>query len=98
VQANLLAAEAREAPGEVFNVACGSRTSLNELVERLQVETGVTRAPRYAEARPGDVMHSEASVDKARALLGYVPKIDIQSGLAKTVAWFVRDSGMRRAA
>jgi UDP-glucose 4-epimerase len=85
VQANLLAAEAPAASGEVFNVGAGESHSLNELVEVLNRIMGVDIAPEYADARPGDVMRSQADISKARELLGYEPTVDFEEGLVRTV-------------
>ncbi len=98
VQANLRAAEAEGVGGEVFNVACGKRVSLNHLLEMLQVETGVRISATFGEPRPGDVRDSLASIDKARERLGYRPSIDVKEGIARTVAWFTQTTGLRRAA
>jgi UDP-glucose 4-epimerase len=98
VQANMLAAEAEKAPGEVFNIACGERISLNQLVEMLQHETGVHLAPRYGQPRAGDVRDSLADIRKAEKLLGYAPKVSVREGIAYTVADLAGKSGLRRAA
>jgi UDP-N-acetylglucosamine 4-epimerase len=97
VQANLLAAttENPEAKNQVYNVAVGDRTSLNNLYNLLKenltnhyphVETA---QPIYREFRDGDVRHSQADIGKAKSLLGYEPKFDIRAGLGAAVGWFV---------
>jgi UDP-N-acetylglucosamine/UDP-N-acetylgalactosamine 4-epimerase len=96
VQANLLAATTGEpaALGQVFNVACGERTTLAELYEL--VRERVTRIrPAARDARPtrrefraGDVRHSHAAIDLAARLLGYVPTHTIRDGLDVTAAWY----------
>lgn len=99
VAANMLAATApAEAAGQVFNVACGQRVSLNTLVKLLQEETGVRVAPKYAAERPGDVRDSLASIDKARRVLGYEPQVSLKEGLALTVSDLIAQTGFRRAA
>jgi len=85
VAANLLAADAPSASGEVVNVAGGRRVSLNELLREVRALTGASVAPRYQAARPGDVRDSLADLGRARALLGYEPKVDLRSGLARTI-------------
>jgi UDP-N-acetylglucosamine/UDP-N-acetylgalactosamine 4-epimerase len=96
VQANLLAAMAPRAPGQVYNVGCGDRTTLGELFSliRERVAEHEPRArevkPSYQPTRPGDVPHSQAAIDKATAELGYAPTYQVSDGLAETVAWFVR--------
>jgi UDP-glucose 4-epimerase len=87
VQANLLACEAAAAPGEVLNIACGSRVSLRALLDLLSEHTGNGIAPEYADARPGDVRHTLADISKAERLLGYHPQVDMREGLRRTVEW-----------
>ena len=89
VQANLAAARTPEASGQVFNVACGERFSVNELFRAIQKATGAKGIePSYVPARTGDVKHSLASIDAARKVLGYEPRVTLASGLEKTVAWY----------
>jgi UDP-N-acetylglucosamine/UDP-N-acetyl-alpha-D-glucosaminouronate 4-epimerase len=86
VDANLLAAAAEGAAGEAFNVACGERTSLNEIVARLSALAGREIEPVHTDPRPGDVRHSLADIDKARKILGYAPAVDFEEGLRRTYA------------
>jgi UDP-N-acetylglucosamine/UDP-N-acetylgalactosamine 4-epimerase len=96
VQANILAAttEDERALGRVYNVACGERTTLNELFAAIRSQ--VTRfhpecaraVPRYAPFRPGDIRHSLASVDRAREFLGYEPTHLVREGLAEAADWY----------
>lgn len=96
VQANLLAACASETPlaHRVFNIGCGSSTTLLELfdclAERAAAHRPEARAALLARRpfRPGDVPHSLASIERARAVLGYQPAYDVRRGLDKTVAWY----------
>jgi len=84
----------KEAVNQVYNVAYGERTDLNELVGLLKKylsdfdpkinDVGVEYGPN----RKGDVPHSLASVDKANKLLGYDPKFDIKTGLKEAVKWY----------
>ncbi|MGH2655601.1 MAG: SDR family oxidoreductase [Actinomycetota bacterium] len=76
------------AVGEVMNVACGARTSLRDLVAMLNAILGRELEPEFAEPRPGDVRHSEASIDRAAQLLRYRPTVDVPGGLRTTVEWF----------
>jgi UDP-glucose 4-epimerase len=85
VRANLLAAEAKDAPGHVINVAGGRRISLNELYATLQKITGSTVPAVHGPARVGDVRHSLADLDRARTLLGFEPQIPLEEGLRRTV-------------
>lgn len=89
VEANLLAATtSKKLSGEVVNIACGERISLNQLLAYIGDEAKKKLEPEYTKARAGDVRDSLASIDAARALLGYEPKIKVREGLAKTFAAF----------
>jgi UDP-glucose 4-epimerase len=89
VGACMLAAKAGPAAaGEVMNVACGARTSLRELVAMLNSTLGTELEPEFGQPRAGDVRHSEASIDRAAELLGYLPSVDVPDGLQTTVQWF----------
>lgn len=85
VNANVLAADAPDIAGQVFNIACGERITLNELLEEIRDLTGSSLAARHMESRPGDVPHSLADISRARESLGYQPTIDLRSGLARTL-------------
>jgi UDP-glucose 4-epimerase len=85
VRANLLAAgTARKLRGEVVNIACGERTSLNQLIKHIGELAGYVLAPDYRPARPGDVRDSLADIRAARDVLGYEPNIDVRQGLRLT--------------
>jgi UDP-glucose 4-epimerase len=75
VETNVLAISAAGAAGQTFNVACGRRVSLNEMVHALRRILGTEITPRHAERRPGDVEHSLADIDLARRVLDYVPRV-----------------------
>src|SRR5688572_23179211 len=92
IEANMLALQARNAPGEVCNIGCGQRVSLNELIRMLEEVVGVRAQVNYAPAKPGDVRHSLADITKATRVLGYAPKIKIEEGLRRTVEAFVQSS------
>ena len=81
VQANLLAAESEAAIGEVINVACGQQFSLLDLIAAINAALGAQLEPVFADARAGDVRESLADISKARRLLGYEPRIDLNEGL-----------------
>ena len=85
VAANLLAADAPHAAGEVMNVAGGRRVSLNELLREILALTRAQVEARYQPARPGDVRDSLADLSRARELLGYEPQVDLRTGLARTI-------------
>src|SRR5918993_3652947 len=89
IEGNLLALCAPNAPGEVCNIGCGQRVTLNQLILILEELLGVRAQVRYAPAKPGDVRHSLADISKAVRVLGYVPKIEIKEGLGRTVAAYV---------
>ncbi|HZR03932.1 MAG TPA: SDR family oxidoreductase [Burkholderiales bacterium] len=97
VQANLLAAlsENDRAVNEVYNIAVGGRTSLNELytgIRRvLNDVAGFATKSRavYRDFRPGDVRHSQADITRAKSLLGYEPTHDLVAGLAEALPWYM---------
>lgn len=90
VAANLLAAAApaERVAGEVFNVAMGGQTSLNELVGMLHQIIGCEVSPIYDAPRPGDIRHSRADISKAQRCLKYKPRISLAEGLRLTVEWY----------
>lgn len=92
VKANLLAATAPGAAGEVFNIACGTRITLNDLLMILKSITGRNIEAVYTAPRAGDVKHSHADISKARSILGYQPEFSLESGLRRTVEWFGQNS------
>ena len=83
----LRACEAPKAAGEVINVACGTRISLNQLLSTMNRIVGTTLEAIYKDERSGDVKHSQADISKAKALLGYEPSVDLEEGLRHTLAW-----------
>ncbi len=93
VAANLCAAEAAQGIGEVFNVACGRASTLNQLVAWLNEILGTALAPIYEAPRQADIRHSYASIRKAEDLLGYRPPTDVETGLRQTVRWFKEHEG-----
>jgi UDP-N-acetylglucosamine 4-epimerase len=100
VQANLLAATTQnpEAKNQVYNVAVGDRTTLNDLYESLQTILSADHAkiqtaqPAYRDFRAGDVRHSQADVSKANKLLGYRPTHRLAEGLVEACDWYVNDT------
>ena len=98
VQANILAATTQneEAKNQVYNVAVGDRTTLNDLFNAIKAalnENGViyTKAPIYREFRAGDVRHSQASVEKIEKLLSYQSTHKINEGINLAIVWYVRN-------
>jgi UDP-glucose 4-epimerase len=90
VDANLLAARAPDVGGEVFNVGCGERTSLLEIIARLEAMLGRAVPRRHTPLRAGDVTHTLADISKGKRLLGYTPRVNFDEGLARTVDYFRR--------
>ena len=90
VQANLLAMSAEHLHGEAINIACGERTSLNQLLNVLKRILGSKVFPIYQEPRKGDVRHSLADIRKGKEILNYEPKVGVEMGLKKTVDFFQR--------
>ena len=89
VEANLLAAEASSAAaGNVYNVGCGARVSLNTLISLLEEIIGVKAEVAYAKPKAGDVRHSLADIAQARHVLGYEPKVMLNEGLRLTIEAF----------
>jgi UDP-N-acetylglucosamine/UDP-N-acetylgalactosamine 4-epimerase len=90
VLANTLAlfTENTNAVNTVYNIACGSQTSLTQLFDGLKKEAGTNLQPIYGPERRGDVKHSLADITKAKELLGYNPAIEVEEGLAQTFQWY----------
>jgi UDP-N-acetylglucosamine 4-epimerase len=95
VQANLLAATAdKDASGEVYNIACGQETSLNELFRMIRL--GLTgyqpsvadQEAAYDDFRTGDIRRSVANISKARRRLGYEPLVSVPEGLGEALEWY----------
>jgi UDP-glucose 4-epimerase len=91
VHANLLAASTQQKlSGEVVNIACGERTSLNQLIGHIGELAGARLEPEYRPARAGDVRDSVADIQAARRLLGYEPVVALKAGLERTYEAFLR--------
>jgi nucleoside-diphosphate-sugar epimerase len=89
VQANLAACGASAvACGRAYNIACGERVSLNLLADRIGELAGAKLLREHRDPRPGDIRHSLAGIDEARAALGYDPQVDLVEGLRRTLASF----------
>jgi UDP-N-acetylglucosamine/UDP-N-acetyl-alpha-D-glucosaminouronate 4-epimerase len=93
-QANLRAAAVAEASGQVFNVACGEKTSINQLAEAIAEITGHSDSPLHAEARAGDIRISVADINKARSMLAYEPTVGLRDGLERTYEHLRADDSM----
>lgn len=92
VDANLLACEANGVEGMVFNIGTGERRSLNDLLRSLSSLVGRNLEPEYANARLGDVRHSQADIGRARRFLGFEPKVNFLAGLERTMNWYSKKS------
>ncbi len=88
VHANLLALRAEKLAGEVVNIACGERTTLNEIIARVNEMLGKNIEPVYDRPRPGDVRHSLADIGAAKRVLGYEPLVYFAEGLERSIAWY----------
>lgn len=94
VQANVLAlfTEKQEAINQVYNVACGERTTLNQLYKTLQASAQSDMCPVYGVERKGDIPHSLADISKIKRLLSYEEKIKVQDGLRLTFNWYKQNN------
>jgi UDP-N-acetylglucosamine/UDP-N-acetyl-alpha-D-glucosaminouronate 4-epimerase len=88
VQANLLAFEAPQVSGKVFNVGVGGRVSLNQVVATLAKISGKQLEIKYDPPRDGDIRDSQADITQARELLAYDPQIDFEEGIRRTFDWY----------
>ncbi len=90
VQANIKAlfTDIAAAKSEVYNIACGKQTSLNELFATLRKKSGSTLQPVHGPERSGDVKHSLADISKAKEQLGYEPTVSVEEGLERTFEWY----------
>ena len=105
VQANILAGTTtnEKAFGEAFNTAIGGRETLNNLYTAItkgikrELPNLDIRNPIYRDFRAGDIRHSNANIDKMKALLDYEPTHTLQQGLAESIAWYIKDIKGRSA-
>ncbi|TEU13612.1 MAG: SDR family oxidoreductase [Anaerolineales bacterium] len=93
VQANLLAATAPVVGGQVFNIACGQRYNLLELVATINRILGTDITPVHTAPRVGDVRHSLANIARARGMLGYQAEVKFEEGLRRLIAWYKGHEG-----
>ena len=97
VQANLLACEAPNVTGKVFNVGVGGRVSLNAVLRELAKITGKSLEAKYDPPRDGDIRDSQADISQAKEFLGYDPQVTFEDGLARTFEWY-RETQTKAAA
>ena len=90
--ANLLAASADRTSGEVINIACGGRISINQIIAEINKHVGKEIKPEYVEARPGDIKHSAADITLARSVIGYEPLVPTLEGLRMAMDWYAENS------
>ena len=90
VEANILAAKAKDVSEAVINVACGTRTTVNSLALKINEILEKNIKPSFDDPRPGDVKHSFADISKAEKMLKYRPKVSFEEGLEKTIRWYQR--------
>ena len=95
VQANILAATTQndEAKNQVYNVAVGDRTTLNDLFNAIKAalnenDVTYTKEPIYRDFRAGDVRHSQANIKKIQKMLGFDAKYNIQEGIDLAMNWY----------
>ena len=97
VQANLLACDAPNVSGKVFNVGVGGRVSLNQVLRELGKITGKELEAKYEPPRDGDIRDSQADISQAQEFLGYQPHVTFEGGLARTFEWY-RETQTKAAA
>jgi nucleoside-diphosphate-sugar epimerase len=88
VEANLLASQAEGIAGRAFNVACGGRYTLLELLGKMKEFLGSDIEPIHESPRAGDVRDSQASIEAAQQGFGYRVSVDFEEGLRRTVDWY----------
>lgn len=88
VHGNLLAADAQDVSGRVFNIACGGSITLLELLDSLNSLLGTQVEPVFEKQRPGDVRQSLADISLARRLLDYEPRVSLHEGLARSIEYY----------
>jgi nucleoside-diphosphate-sugar epimerase len=82
-----------EAAGGIFNIACGRRTSVNDLAARIASIMGKDIKPLHTDARPGDVRDSQAANERATGILGWKSRVSFEQGLERTIEWFTNNHG-----
>ena len=88
VKANMLALESEEISGEVLNIACGDRITVNTLCEKIRHFFRKDIDPVHDKPRPGDILHSFADIAKAKKMLKYEPTVSFDDGLRATIQWY----------
>ena len=88
VEANLLAARAKQTKGEVVNIACGEAITVNAIIDMINKTVGKNVKPTYLPSRKGDVKHSLADIAQAKKLIGFKPVVSFKDGLKKAIEWY----------
>ena len=88
VEANLAAARTKQTRGQVVNIACGQRITVNEIIKMINEILGKNVQPNYTDPRPGDVKHSLADITLAKEAIGFEPTVDFRAGLEKAILWY----------
>ena len=88
VEANLLAARAKQTKGEVINIACGEAVTVNAIIGTINELLGKNIEPVYADPRPGDIKHSLADITLAQNLINFKPLVPFREGLQKAIDWY----------
>jgi nucleoside-diphosphate-sugar epimerase len=91
VEANLLAARAKQTKGDVVNIACGEAISVNDIIKMINEIVGKNVKPKYSPSRKGDVKHSLADITAAKKLLGFKPVMPFKEGLKKAIEWYSKN-------
>lgn len=93
LNANWLAANAKEAHGEAINISTKDAVTVNTVVNTIKELLGKNIDPVYAPARAGDIKHSLADVTKAKEVIGYEPRISFDEGIRKAIDWYKENLG-----
>ncbi len=88
VEANICAARAGKTNGEVVNIACGEKVTVNQIIAMINEILGKDVKPNYVPARKGDVKHSLADITAARTLIDFKPVVLFRDGLEKAITWY----------
>ncbi|HHT9134603.1 MAG TPA: NAD-dependent epimerase/dehydratase family protein [Candidatus Avalokitesvara rifleensis] len=88
VDATLLAAVTPGISGKVFNIACGKRYSVLDLLKTIEGLLGISIRYVHTKPRPGDARHTQGDISLASQLMGYKPKVSFEDGLRNTIEWF----------
>ena len=88
VDANILACTTDGVAGESFNIACGERITVNQILSEIKALTGSNAEPIHEDPRPGDILHSQADITKAREKMGWEPVASFKEGLKPTIDWY----------